>query len=163
MLSNKAIENTLKAIYNEYAYTHNYIVGTYDTKLNKVYANILLNYPFEYMASLSNSSRNLGNRLRYRQTKEYKRIIENNAIQTFELCTIEYLETIARQLNSKQVNRGLAFEKIVTEHYNQIWKHDIIPWYSGADIVINNIPYQIKYDNCNFTNITQIFHFLSSQ
>ena len=161
MLSNKAIENTLKSVYNHYAFTHNYIIGTYDTKANKVYANILMEYPFEYLSTINSSSRNLGSRLRYRQTKELKQLIENIAIQTFELCSLEYLETVARQLSDKQVNRGLAFEKIVTEHYNQIWHHDNIPWYNGPDIVIDSIPYQIKYDSCNFTNLTQMFHLLS--
>jgi hypothetical protein len=149
-------DETMKAIYNEHAYTKdNYIVGYYKNGL--VYASVI-KYHFINLATFDTSSKKSGQCtacLRYRQNSKTVKTIEDNAIDTFVLCTLEQLEQTAKAY-SKRANRGKAFERLVTEHYGQTWTDDNVEWWTGADIVVNGTGYQIKYDRCNFCNERQI-------
>lgn len=48
-------------------------------------------------------------------------------------------------------NKGEAFERIITEKYGQIWKKDNTRFDKDGDITINDIKYQIKFDNATIT------------
>ena len=43
-------------------------------------------------------------------------------------------------------NRGEIFEKLITELYNKEWVKDNIPYDRGADLIVNNIAYSIKFE-----------------
>lgn len=148
--------DTLKTIYNEHSYTtDNYIVGYH--KDNLVYASVI-KYHFVNLATVDTSSSKSGHQskcLRYRQSSKTVKTIEENAIETYVLCTLEQLEQLAREY-SNRANRGKAFERLVTEHYGQTWTDDHVEWWAGADITVNGVGYQIKYDRCNFCNERQI-------
>ena len=150
-------DETMKAIYNEHAFTEdNYIVGYH--KNGMVYASVI-KYHFVNLATVQKSSNKCGHNsasLRYRQNNKTVKTIEDNAIDTFVLCTLEQLEQVARAYSEKRANRGKAFERLVTEHYGQTWTDDNVEWWTGADIVVNGTGYQIKYDRCNFCNEEQI-------
>ena len=47
--------------------------------------------------------------------------------------------------NSKY-NKGEIFEKLITESYGQKWEKDNVPFFSGADLTVNNIAYSIKFE-----------------
>ena len=144
-------EDMMKTVYNEHSFTGGYY------KNGLVYASII-KYHFVDLATSDTSSKKSGHNtmcLRYRQNSKAVKTIEDKAIDTFTLCTLEQLETVARAY-SNRANRGKAFERLVTEHYGQTWTDDHVEWWNGADITVNGIGYQIKYDRCNFCNERQI-------
>ena len=147
----------MKHWYNTHDYSHgHYIVGTYEHGI--VYAHVLDDFHFVELARTARGSGNSGTCLRYRQTRKAVEIVRASATYSFPLCTLEMLEMVAKAYG-KQANRGKAFEKLVTEHFGQIWKDDNIPFWEAGDIELNGQAYQIKYDRCNFCNEKQILDF----
>lgn len=150
----------LKAVYSRNAYTNNYIVGTHEDGVIKAY--FLKNMHFsEYSHNASSSMKNGAGSvaLRYDQSRKILGILQARAVAIVPICTEAELEDLASHWNGKpcqKKNRGKAFERIVTEWAGQTWVDDKIPWWAGPDIVIDGIPYQIKYDRCGFTNERQI-------
>lgn len=141
------INDTMRQQYDNNEYCNgNYIVGVYSDNSITVYVTKELH--FGRLATIDHCSSSKGHGatcLKYRQSADRVKAIREHAIDTFELCTLDTLERVARQV-SKRVNRGLAFEKLVTEYYGQTWHHDHLEWWLGPDIVIDGQPYQIKYD-----------------
>lgn len=130
---------------NEYCNGH-YIIGVYEGC--KVIAYITNKLQLGQLATVDRCSSSKGHGatcLKYRQSASRVRAIQEHAVSVFELCTVDTLERVARQV-SKRANRGLAFEKLVTEYYGQTWRHDHLEWWLGPDIVIDGQPYQIKFD-----------------
>ena len=151
------IEGHLKHWYNTHDYTcGHYIVGTYEHGM--VFAHVLDGFHFVELAHLDQGSRGSGACLKYRQTKKAVEIIRATATYSFPLCTLEMLEAVAKAYG-KQANRGKAFEKLVTEHFGQVWEDDHIPFWEAGDIELNGQAYQIKYDRCNFCNEKQMLNF----
>lgn len=150
----------LKAVYSRNAYTNNYIVGTHEDGI--IVAYFLKNTHFsEYSHKAESSGKNGANSiaLRYDQSEKILRILRARAVAIVPICTESELEELASCWNGKpckQKNRGKAFERLVTEWAGQTWTDDKIPWWLGPDLVIDEIPYQIKYDRCGFTNERQI-------
>lgn len=130
---------------NEYC-NGSYIIGIYED--NKVLAYLTEGLHLGRLATVDRCSGSKGHGatcLKYRQSASRVRAIQEHATGVFELCTVDTLKQVARQV-SKRPNRGLAFEKLVTEHYGQTWHHDHLEWWLGPDIVVDGQPYQIKYD-----------------
>lgn len=140
--------------YNQLDYTKgHYIVGTHVRGM--VYVHILDDFHFVEMSYVDTGSRGAGYSLRYRQTKKAVEILNARATYTFPLCTVDHLEEVAKAYG-KKANRGKAFEKLVTEHFGQVWEDDHIPFWEDGDITLNGQAYQIKYDSCNFCNEKQL-------
>lgn len=141
------INDTIQRQYDSNEYCNgNYIMGVYSDNIVTVYVTQGLH--LGHLATIDHCSSSKGHGatcLKYRQNADRVRAIQEHAIDTFELCTLDTLEHVARQVG-KRTNRGLAFEKLVTEHYGQAWHHDHLEWWLGPDIVIDGQPYQIKYD-----------------
>lgn len=130
---------------NEYCNGH-YIIGVYEGE--HVLAYVTEDLHLGRLATVDHCSNSKGHGatcLKYRQNTSRVRAIQAHAVNVFELCTVDTLERVAKQV-SKRANRGLAFEKLVTEWFKQVWHHDHLEWWLGPDIVINGQPYQIKFD-----------------
>ena len=141
-MDNSALVNMIDR-YNSLSYAHNYIIGFSDD--NKVYAVITDSNILPLVCKLDRGSRNNGNSLRFIPTKKQKAILKT--LNPFFVCTVEDFNN---QLQSFRYNRGELFEKLVTEFFGQEWKKDFIPFTVAGDIVINNIPYQIKFERATF-------------
>lgn len=58
----------------------------------------------------------------------------------------------ADEILSLRHNKGEAFEQWVTEYYGQTWVKDSVPYYLDGDITVNEVKYQIKWENASLTN-----------
>jgi len=143
----------LFSIYERHAYTHNYIMGY--TENGKVYMALTTSAVVADVLTLDTASRGAGKSIRYKATSADVRTLKRNALEIRFLCSAEYLEAVAHTLG-KQVNRGAAFEKLVTEYFGQTWKKDSVPFTKAGDIEVDGIAYQIKYKNATFANERQL-------
>lgn len=149
-------KNTIKAYlvsgYNRHAYTHNYIVGVKRDGL--VYACVCCNFDLAMLAKAEKGSSHSDDSwcLRWRANEGHREQVFAAAEQVFAVCTVDELERVAAEISTGRKNRGSAFEKVLTEHYGQVWNKDSLPFYKGADLVVDGVDYQVKYEGCNFTN-----------
>lgn len=142
---NTIIYNELINRYNELAYTHNYIYGF---SLNgNVYAVEATSEIMPYIASLDVASRGMGYSIRFKPNRAKKILLMAKSIKTTILCSVEYFNDMVK--NSKY-NKGEIFEKMVTERYGQEWVKDNVPFNIGADLEVNGIGYQLKYEGATF-------------
>ena len=141
---NEMMMMTMVNGYNEVAYTHEYIYGFTDRK--NVYVSFANADVMPYVLTLDKASRGAGYSLRFKPNKAQKEILKMQS-KTFVLCSEEYFEECFK--NSKY-NRGEIFEKLVTEHFGQVWEKDNVPFTQAGDIEIDGIAYQIKYQKATF-------------
>ena len=130
--------------YNELAYTHNYIFGF--TYKGVVYAVKTTNEVLPYILKLDKASRGAGYSLRFKPNKNQKILLLKDAKV---LCSKKYFD---EQKALSKYNKGEIFEKLITEHFNQIWCKDNIPFTKAGDIEINGTAYQIKFEGGTFCN-----------
>lgn len=123
--------------------------------------NYILGYTVEgivYGAKIKNDSKTLEavfiendkeRKIKYRPTLKQIAIIEENAREIFEVCTIESLEKLATACGGKgRKNRGNAFEELVSilMTAKQQDKQNF-PYWAGGDIVdVNGVQWQVKYN-----------------
>lgn len=130
--------------YNELAYTHLYIFGfEYKGLVYMVGTNSSL---LPQILTLDKASREAGYSLRFKPTAEQKRFLLTHAKV---LCSKEYFD---RLVAKNKYNRGEIFEKLITEHFGQVWKKDSIPFTEAGDIEVNGVAYQIKYEKATFAS-----------
>ena len=147
-------ERQMKDRYHEIEFCKgHYIIGLH--KGDRVHACICDRINFIECAHMDSASKSEGACLRYRQNNTLAAFIESHAHEVIDLCSIEELEALAKAY-SKRANRGKAFERLVTEYFDQVWEDDNKPFWEAGDIVINGQAYQIKYDRCNFCNEAQL-------
>ena len=139
--------NTMRIQYHINEFCHgNYIIGIYYN--NKVIVYVCHGLNLGALATVDRTSKAKGGcaaSLKYRQAAARTQVIKEHAVDVFELCSLDTLNRVAHEV-SKRPNRGVAFEKLVTEHYGQTWERDHLEWWNGPDIVVNGEPFQIKYD-----------------
>lgn len=143
----------LFSIYERHAYTHNYIMGFVEN--GKVYMAFTTSAVVADTLTLDTASRGAGKSIRYKGTRADVRTLKAHALAVVFLCSVDYLEAVARTLG-KQVNRGAAFEKLVTEYFGQTWVKDSVPFTEAGDLEVDGIAYQIKYKNATFANERQL-------
>lgn len=136
--------------YMEYAFAKDFIVGGVCGKVVKfdfASADELVNS----LTTTDGSSKEMNAKtLRFLFSKEIKNKVNKNGIT---LCTKEEFEELAKICGGNgRSNRGLAFEKLVTEYFKQEWKADSNKFTECGDIVINDKHYQIKTHKATFTN-----------
>ena len=88
------------------------------------------------------------------RTERHEQIIRDNSIRGDLLCSeseLEYLFSHRFTLYNRGYNRGEIFEKLIYQHYNQVWRKDDKPFTKYGDIQIDNIDYQIKYKRATVT------------
>lgn len=144
-MMNTALFENMISRYNELAYTHNYIYGFYFQ--NSVYMVEATAEIMPYILKLDKASRGAGYALRFCPTKNQKILLLSKGATL--LCSKEFFETSVK--NSKY-NKGEIFEKMVTEHFGQVWEKDNVPFTEDGDITVDGIAYQIKFEKATFTN-----------
>ena len=130
--------------YSKVAYTHNYIFGF--TYKGNVYMSFTDSTILPYILKLDKASRGAGMALRFCPTVEQKLALLEGATV---LCSIKYFNEVVA---SSKYNKGEIFEKMVTEYFGQEWEKDTVPFYKGADLTVDEIGYQLKYEKATFTN-----------
>ena len=90
--------------------------------------------------------------IKYRSTKEKVDYLTAHALQVIDLCTEQELETKRRTLINKKgeprkENSGECFEWLMAQYFgvSQNEKRNL-SYKDGGDIVVNGIPYQVKYE-----------------
>ncbi len=143
---NTALHKNLIDRYNALSFTHQYIFGFADN------GNILACFAdsaiLPYVTCLDVSSRNGGFSLRFKPTRSQKETLKANGF-CYVLCSEKYFNEEVERL---PYNRGEVFEKMVTEHYDQKWTKDHVPFTKAGDLVVNGTPYQIKFNKATFAN-----------
>lgn len=131
--------------YNELSYTHSYIYGFFfkgAVYMVKADAEIM-----PYILKLDKASRGAGYSLRFCPTMDQKVLLLSKGAKV--LCSKEFFEN---SVADSKYNKGEIFEKLVTEHFGQVWEKDNIPFTEDGDITVNHVAYQIKFEKATFTN-----------
>ena len=131
-------------LYNSVAYTHNYIWG-FQYKGIVYMATTTAEY-MPYICKLDKASRGAGYALRFCPNVKQKLTLLPKAEP---LCSTAYFK---EAVENSIYNRGEIFEKLVTEHFGQVWEKDHIPFTEAGDIEVDGIAYQIKYEKATFCN-----------
>ena len=106
------------------------------------------------LAKLYTASRGAGKSLRFKPNKAEKLELVGNG---FPVCSEEHFEGVVKMLTPKYgKNNGNAFEYVMAEYYGQTWEKDFLGWWEGADMVVDGIAYQLKFEKATFTNERQI-------
>ena len=136
--------------YDLHNYTHLYIIGIKWKK--QVIACVVTSAILDRIVTLDRASRGEGYSIRFKPNKKTRLFILRNALATYKICSVDELERVAREEVGKQTNRGIAFEKLVTEYFGQEWHKDNTSFALAGDIELNGKSYQIKYEGGTFTN-----------
>lgn len=130
--------------YNAVSFTHNYIWGFTYKKV--VYMATTTSEVLPYVCKLDKASRGAGYALRFCPNAQQKLLLLAGAKP---LCSETYFnETV----ESCKYNRGEVFEKLVTEHFGQVWTKDNLPFTEGGDLTVDGVAYQLKYQKATFCN-----------
>ena len=65
------------------------------------------------------------------------------------LCSEAYFTDL---VETSKYNNGEIFEKLVTEHFGQIWEKDNVPFTEDGDLTVDGTAYQIKFQKATFCN-----------
>ena len=130
--------------YNSVAYTHKYIWG-FELK-GIVYMATTTADAMPYVCKLDKASRGAGYALRFCPNAQQKLFLMTSAKV---LCSAKFFN---EQVANSKYNKGEIFEKLVTEHFGQVWEKDNVPFTEAGDIEIDGIAYQIKYQKATFCN-----------
>ena len=144
-MTNEVIKKMLQDGYNEVAYTDKYILGW--TLDHVVYMCIADREMVDRVTCLDRASRGAGYALRFKPNKSQKLMLMLE--KALPLCSDSFFDTL---VSESVYNRGEIFEKLVTEHFGQVWEKDNIPFTIAGDIEVDGIAYQIKFEKATFTN-----------
>ena len=146
---NTALKDKMITFYNDHAGAHEYIFGY--TEAGNVWMTKASHKVLNNVLKLDLASRGAGYALRFKPNKDIKTYLLSLGAEV--LCSVEYFESLATSLKS---NRGEIFEKLVTEHFGQVWTKDNIPFTEQGDINVDGIEIQIKFEKATFINEAQI-------
>ena len=144
MTQNTALHMNLIDRYNTVAFTHEYIWG-FEFKGN-IYMAITDASVMPFVTCLDKASRGAGYALRFCPNAQQKMALMPKAEL---LCSKKFFE---ETVTACKYNKGEIFEKMVTEHFGQVWEKDNIPFTEDGDITVNGIAYQIKFQKATFCN-----------
>ena len=128
--------------YNKIAYTHLYILGFIYKGL--VYMTVTDSAVLPFVITLDKASRGAGYSIRFKPTTEQKLSLMTGSTV---LCSEEYFKALTAD---SKYNKGEIFEKLVTEHFGQVWEKDNIPFTEAGDITVDGKAYQIKFQSATF-------------
>lgn len=135
------ITRYLRERYTQTAFAHDYIIGV--NYKGVIYATFhgesVIEWGFDGAKVESGEYA-----IRYRpNNKQRTRLLETSRL-TFPVCTTEELES----MKHIGFNRGEVFEMLILKHYGKKWvKRECNDSHKdGADITIDGIPYEIKYE-----------------
>ncbi len=144
MTTNTILHADLINRYNAVAFTHNYIWGF--TFKKNVYMAITDSSVMPFVTCLDKASRGAGYALRFNPNTEQKTMLLTKATL---ICSEKYFNEC---VESSKYNKGEIFEKLVTEHFQQVWTKDNVPFTQAGDIEVDSIAYQIKFQKATFCN-----------
>lgn len=144
MTTNTALHMNLINRYNAVAFTHEYIWG-FEYKGN-IYMAITDASVMPFVTCLDKASRGAGYALRFCPNAQQKLALMPMATL---LCSKRFFEDAVAAC---KYNKGEIFEKMVTEHFGQVWEKDNVPFTEDGDITIDGIAYQIKFQKATFCN-----------
>ena len=143
-MMNTALFVNLIDRYNAVAYTHQYIWGFICN--GNVYMAITDSTYMAHVCKLDKASRGAGYALRFCPNVQQKMALMPKAEL---ICSKKFFEeTVA----ACKYNKGEVFEKMVTEHFGQVWEKDNVPFTKGGDITVDGMAYQIKFEKATFCN-----------
>lgn len=140
--------NSMLKFYTEHAYTDNYIMG-FSFK-GYIYAIYKHGNDLASMLKVDKASREQGLSLRYRPVKAQK------IKMLFDAECVGSMDTLTAIAKAMHINKGEAFEKMITEAHGQTWHKDSLAFTDGADLTADGIDYQIKFEEATFINEGQI-------
>ena len=143
-MTNTALFMNMIDRYNNKAAAHDYIWG-FEYKGN-IYMAITDESVIPFVCKLDKASRGAGYALRFCPNAQQKVALMPNAEL---LCSSCYFAEI---VTASKYNKGEIFEKMVTEHFGQIWTKDNVPFTEDGDITVDGIAYQIKFQKATFCN-----------
>ena len=147
-MKNIAIMNLLVEGYESIAYTDNYIYGF---RFNGAIYMVNMRGLDSRVLKLDRASRGAGYALRFKPSKSIKVWLLSKGAEV--LCSEDFFNTLVATM---KYNRGEIFEKLVTEHFGQVWTKDNIPFTEQGDINVDGIEIQIKFEKATFINEAQI-------
>ena len=141
-MTNSALFFDMIRKYNKHSFTHKYIFGfSYKGNVYMAHADGDM---LSALLMLDKASRGAGYALRFKPNNAIKVALLTSATL---ICSKAYFEeTVADSI----YNRGEIFEKMVTEHFGQIWVKDNVPFTEDGDVTVDGIAYQIKYEKATF-------------
>lgn len=143
-MTNTTLFQNLINRYNAVAYTHHYIWGF--IYMGNLYMAITTAEVMPFICKLDKASRGAGYALRFCPNKAQKVMLMAGAQV---LCSEKYFNELVAE---SKYNNGEIFEKLVTEHFGQVWEKDNIPFTQAGDIEVEGVAYQIKFQRATFCN-----------
>lgn len=140
--------------YETLAFTHNYIYGF--TYRHNVYFTFETGLTADACTFDTASSANGGGQvLRFRPTAKNKKTWLENATM---LCSeAEWDAYVKANKHGKQKNRGIAFERILSERYGVTeWAPNNDTFDTAPDMVINGVGYQLKFERAQIIAMTTL-------
>lgn len=144
MMNKTALHMNLIDRYHNVAFADQYIWG-FEYKGN-IYMAITGANVLPFVTCLDKASRGAGYALRFCPNAQQKVALMPMATL---LCSKKYFDEL---VDASKYNRGEIFEKLVTEHFGQVWEKDNVPFTKDGDITVDNIAYQIKFQKATFCN-----------
>lgn len=153
------LRHELVSFYRSNAGTHEYmIVYSY---VNKMFIACVNDERTDFLERATRVDRMANSRggwatLRMARKMELLKVLESCAYETIDMeMSVEEFEALAKDseyTGSKQVNRGNAAERWITEELaGQTWVKDSVSFDKQGDVVVNGIDYQVKFENATFT------------
>lgn len=142
---NTTMHKTLIDGYNAKAYTHEYMFGFADR--GNVYVCKASAEMLPFITTLDRTSSKRGGEycLRFKPTRAMKELLKT--CECFVLCSEEFFKA---ECAESKYNKGEIFEKLVTEHFEQTWTKDSVPFTEDGDLTVDGIAYQLKFDKATF-------------
>ena len=145
MTNREVIKKMLQDGYNNVAFTDKYILGW--VLGHVVYMTVCDRDMVDRVTCLDKASRGQGFSLRFKPNKAQKMLLMGEG--AVALCSEEFFNALVCE---SVYNRGEIFEKLVTEHFGQVWEKDTVPFTIDGDITVDGVAYQIKFEKATFTN-----------
>lgn len=148
-MKNTELKKTLITFYNENAFTHRYILGF---RMNgNICFTVTTGETLDLVTKLEKASRGAGYALRFKPNKAQKNLMVS--LNAEVLCSEKFFDELCEM---SKYNKGEIFEKLITEHFGQVWTKDNIPFTEAGDIEVDGIAYQVKFEKATFINEAQM-------
>lgn len=139
--------------YENLAYTHHYIYGYVYKKM--VYFSFVDGMTVD-ACSFDKSSSTGATKVRFHPNNTHKKMYMEH--ETYELCTeAEWEAYVDANRHGKQKNRGIAFERILSERYGITeWAPNNDRFNTAPDMEINGIGYQLKFQGAQIIELSTL-------
>lgn len=139
--------------YEEFSASKKYIVGfIYEKQLYRI---TLSGKQARKYLTLDKASRGDGFSLRFSPTMDMKKALLKLGPEQMNITEDQFLKIVQKgaedDFNKKRYsNKGLVFEKLITNLAKQSWGKDNIPFFKKGDINIGGEEFQIKFEGATY-------------